>query len=105
MAWFFLVLAGIFEIGFAICLKLSDGFAKWLPTGLFMIFACLSFWFLTRALQTIPIGTSYAIWTGIGAFGTAIIGMIFFSESTSPARMILLLVLIGSIIGLKLVSK
>jgi len=104
MGWIYLFFAGIFEIGFTTCLKLTEGFTKWIPSVFFIIFAACSFWLLTKALQTIPLGTSYAIWTGIGAFGTAVVGMIFFSESTSIWRVIFLLILIGSIIGLKMVT-
>ncbi len=104
MAWIYLLFAGIFEIGFTTSLKLSNGFTKWLPSLAFVFFAILSFGLLTKAIQTIPLGTSYAIWTGIGAAGTVIIGIIFFGEPLHFWRVFFIAMLIGSIIGLKLVS-
>jgi len=104
VGWIYLLIAGGFEIGFTTCLKLSEGFSKWLPSVAFLLFAALSFFFLTKALNTIALGTAYAIWTGIGAFGTAIIGILYFSESTSLVRLLFLFLLIVSIIGLKLAS-
>ena len=104
IAWTYLFLAGLFEIGFTTCLKLSDSFTKWLPSLLFTLFAAMSFWLLTKAIAHIPLGTAYAVWTGIGAFGTAMVGIFFFHEPVTTLRIVLLLVLIGSIIGLKLAS-
>ena len=105
MGWTYLLLAGIFEIGFTTFLKLSEGFTKLLPTTAFLIFSASSFWFLTKALNTIPLGTAYAVWTGIGAAGTACIGIFFFYESITFWRIFFILLLIASIIGLKLVSN
>jgi len=104
MAWFYLVIAGLFEVGFTTSLKLSNNFSvgKW--TGAFFVCISLSFYFLNVATRSIPMGTAYAVWTGIGAVGTAIIGMIFFDEPTYFARVFFLVLLIGSIIGLKFVS-
>ena len=104
MNWFYLLLAGLFEIGFTTCLKFSTSFTQLLPSLLFILFAGLSFWLLTRAMQSIPLGTAYAIWTGIGAFGTALVGIFYFGEAATAARVLFLLILIGSIVGLKLVS-
>lgn len=104
MYWLFLISAGVFEIGFTTALKLSDGFTKLIPSILFIIFAVVSFWLLLRAIQGIPLGTAYAVWTGIGAFGTAIIGIIMFGESVSVLRVLLLILLILSVIGLKFIS-
>ena len=104
MAWVYLIIAGFFEIGFTTSLKLSEGFTRWFPSLLFVIFAAASFYLLTRALQVIALGTAYAIWTGIGAFGTALVGIIYFQESTSFWRLFFLFLLIVSILGLKLVS-
>lgn len=104
MAWLFLILAGIFEIGFTTALKLSDGFTKVVPSLTFMVCSLISFWMLLRAIQVIPLGTAYAVWTGIGAFGTAIIGILFFNESTSIFRMLLLVILISAVVGLKFLS-
>ena len=104
MGWTYLLFAGLFEICFTTFLKLSAGFTKLYPSLFFIIFATLSFWLLTKAMQTIPLGTSYAIWTGIGAFGTALVGIILFSESITFWRVFFILCLIISIIGLKLAS-
>jgi len=101
MPWLYLITAGFFEMGFTTCLKLSAGFSKLWPSVLFLVFALTSFAFLTMATRTIPLGTAYAVWTGIGAFGTALIGMIFFEDPVSLWRVFFLLTLIGSIIGLK----
>jgi quaternary ammonium compound-resistance protein SugE len=104
MSWFYLILAGLFEVGFTTCLKLSDGFSKPWPALGFLLCAVLSFWLLTKAIQAIPLGTAYAVWTGIGAFGTAVIGICVFGEPATAMRLVFLMLLIGSIIGLKLVS-
>jgi quaternary ammonium compound-resistance protein SugE len=104
MSWFLLLLAGLFEVGFTTCLKLSDSFSKPWPSVGFLLCAVISFWLLTKATQHIPLGTAYAIWTGIGAFGTALIGIYAFGDPTNTWRLVFLTLLIGSIIGLKLVS-
>ncbi len=104
MAWVYLVAAGLFEVGFTTCLKLSDGLTKLAASIGFLVFASLSFALLTVAMKGIPLGTAYAVWTGIGAFGTAIIGILFFKDPVSFLRVLFLLLLIASIVGLKLVS-
>ncbi|MCB5183917.1 multidrug efflux SMR transporter [Methylobacillus gramineus] len=104
MSWIYLVLAGLLEIGFTTCLKMSESFSKPLPSIGFLIFAFLSFFMLTKALEGIPLGTAYAVWTGIGACGTAIIGIWLFGDPAGTLRLLFLLLLIGSIIGLKVVS-
>ncbi len=104
MAWIYLVVAGLFEIIFTTFLKLSDVFTKlWQSLG-FLVFAAISFLLLTVALRVIPLGTAYAVWTGIGALGTAVVGILFFEDPVSVLRIIFLMLLIGSIMGLKLVS-
>ena len=75
-----------------------------MPSILFLVFASTSFFLLNRAMKDIDLGTAYAVWTGIGAFGTAIVGMVFFKDPATTARIVLLTVLIGSVVGLKLVS-
>ncbi|WP_218814113.1 DMT family transporter [Rickettsiella endosymbiont of Dermanyssus gallinae] len=102
-AWFILMIAGLFEIGFTTCMKLSEGFTQIPYTLGFIIFSCLSLFFLNKALTHIPLGTAYAVWTGIGAFGTALIGMFFFKDPISYLRVFFLILLIGSILGLKFV--
>lgn len=104
-AWIYLILAGVLEVGFASMLKLTENFSKLIPTLIFLVFAVGSFFSLTKAVQHIPIGTAYAIWTGIGAFGTIIIGILFYKEPASALRLFFLFTLISSIIGLKLVSN
>ena len=104
-AWIYLLIAGVLEVGFASILKLTDNFTKLVPTIIFLIFATSSFYALTKAVESIPIGTAYAIWTGIGAFGTIIIGIYFYNEPASLLRIFFLCTLVGSIIGLKLVSQ
>ncbi len=105
MAWIFLILAGLFEVGFTTCLKLSNNFSDWKWSTGFLICATISFSLLAEAVKVIPLGTGYAVWTGIGAFGTALVGIVFFKESADFWRIFFLVMLIGSIIGLKLVSK
>jgi quaternary ammonium compound-resistance protein SugE len=100
--WLYLGLAGVFEVGFTTCLKLSDGLRRVGFTLGFVAAAALSFWLLTLSLATIPLGTAYAVWTGIGAFGTAIVGMMFFREPVTVGRIGFLCVLIAAIVGLKL---
>lgn len=104
MAWTLLCVAGLFEVGFTTSLKLSEGFTRTLPSILFLVFATVSFALLTIAMKAIPLGTAYAVWTGIGAFGTVIVGFVFFKDPVSFWRIFFLAVLIASIIGLKLVS-
>lgn len=103
-SWLFLFGAGLFEIGFTTFMKLSQGFSLILYTLGFVVCAVLSFFLLNKAVATIPLGTAYAVWTGIGAFGTALVGMIFFKDPISILRSLFLILLIGSILGLKLVS-
>lgn len=103
-SWFFLLIAGLFEIGWAIGLKYTDGFAKLLPSALTIAAMIASFYFLAQALKTIPVGTAYAVWTGIGACGTAILGIILFSESATPPRLICLCLIVAGLIGLKMAS-
>ena len=107
MNWFILIIAGLFEVGFASCLgrarELSGAPAMWWYTG-FLVCLVVSMGLLTKAVQTIPIGTAYAVWTGVGAVGTAIVGIVFFKEPTEFWRIFFLVMLIGSIAGLKAVS-
>lgn len=104
MSWVLLILAGLFEIGFTTCLKLSDTFSRPLPTLGFIICAGISFWLLMQATRDIPLGTAYAVWTGIGVLGTVVIGIVVFNDPLSPLRLLFLVLLIGAIVGLKAVS-
>ena len=104
MAWIYLLLAGAFEIGFAIGLKYTEGFTRLWPSVATVVSASISLWLLTRALRTIPLGTAYAIWTGIGAVGVATLGVMLFSESASPARLGCIALIVAGVVGLKLFS-
>ncbi|WP_295915240.1 multidrug efflux SMR transporter [uncultured Xanthomonas sp.] len=104
MPWIYLLLAGLFEIGFALGLKYSEGFTRPLPTVATLVGAGLSLWLLTQALKHIPLGTAYAIWTGIGALGTAVLGIALFGDSASPARLACIGLIVVGVIGLKLVG-
>jgi quaternary ammonium compound-resistance protein SugE len=105
MAWLYLILAGLFEVAFTTSLKLSHNFThRWWTAG-FFISISLSFYFLNKAIQTIPLGTGYAVWTGIGAVGTALVGIFVFNEPAFFWRVFFITLLIGSIVGLKVVSN
>ena len=104
MAWFYLLLAGLFEIGFAIGLKYTEGFTRLWPSVWTVATAAISLWLLTQALKVIPVGTAYATWTGIGAVGVATIGIIALGESASPARLACIGLIVAGVVGLKLVS-
>lgn len=105
MAWLFLFVAGLFEVSFTTCLKLSNNFTNLRWSLGFFISITLSFLLLNKAVQSIPMGTSYAVWTGIGAVGTTIVGILLFKEPSDFWRMLFLTLLIGSILGLKWVSS
>jgi len=105
MAWIYLFIAGLFEIGWAIGLKYTDGFTKLWPSVIIITTMILSFYFLSSAVKTIPIGTAYAIWTGIGAVGTAILGIILFGESKEIIRIMFIMLIVIGIVGLKIFSK
>ncbi|KZL23717.1 DMT family transporter [Pseudovibrio sp. WM33] len=105
MAWIWLIIAGLFEMTFAVCLKLSDGFTKPFYTIAFIITALLSLYFLTKAMVSIPLGTAYAVWTGIGASGIAILGIFLFGEPVTFLRLFFIAMLIAAIVGLKFVSN
>ena len=104
MPWIYLLLAGIFEIGFAIGLKYTDGFTRLWPSVGTLVAAGISLWLLTQAMRTIPVGTAYAIWTGIGVVGVATLGVVLFSESASPARLGCIALIVAGVVGLKLFS-
>lgn len=104
MAWVYLTVAGLFEIAWALGLKYSDGFTKPAPALLTAITMVISIWLLSLAMKSIPVGTAYAVWTGIGAIGVAVLGMVLFGESREMLRVICLFLIIAGIIGLKLVS-
>lgn len=105
MPWFILVVAGLLEIGWAVGLKYTAGFTRPLPTVLTLGAMVLSMFLLGLAVRSLPVGTAYAVWTGIGAVGTAIGGILLFNESASPLRLFCLALIVTGIIGLKLVTK
>ena len=104
MNWIYLIIAGLLEIGWAIGLKYTEGWSKLYPSIITVVLMIASFQFLSMALKTLPIGTAYAIWTGIGAVGTAIVGMIFFDEPRDILRILCILLIVSGIAGLKLTS-
>lgn len=107
MNWIILILAGIFEVGFTTCLskaRETSGAASAYWIAGFFISLSLSMYLLYRSTQSLPMGTAYAVWTGIGAVGTVLMGILFFNESTEFWRIFFICTLIGSIIGLKVVS-
>jgi quaternary ammonium compound-resistance protein SugE len=101
MSWIFLFFAGLFEIGWAIGLKYTDGFSKPLPTVLTVASMIISLGLLGLALKTLPVGTAYAVWTGIGTVGAAILGMILFNEPATAIRLGCIALIIVGILGLK----
>lgn len=103
-SWIFLVVAGLLEICWAIGLKYTDGFSKLWPSVFTLVTLAGSMYLLARASQTLPIGTAYGVWVGIGALGAAVLGILLFNESASPLRIVFLGLLLVSIIGLKITS-
>jgi quaternary ammonium compound-resistance protein SugE len=104
MAWFYLFIAGLFEIGWAIGLKYTEGFSKLWPSVATIAAMIVSFELLGLAVKTIPIGTAYAVWTSIGAVGTTVLGIIFLGESRDVLRILFIVVIVTGVIGLKIVS-
>lgn len=104
MAWTILIIAGLFEVIWAIGLKYTEGFTKLWPSVFTITAMIVGFILLSQALRTIPVGTGYAVWTGIGVVGTAVIGMLFLGEPRDTARVICLLLIVVGIVGLKIVS-
>lgn len=104
MAWIYLIIAGLLEIGWAIGLKYTQGFSRLWPSVATVSAMIVSFGLLAAALKTIPVGTGYAVWTGIGAAGTAILGMAFLGESREVLRIICILLIVTGVVGLKYAS-
>ncbi len=105
MAWFLLFSAGLAEIAFALSLKYNQGFTKLWPSILTMISGGVSFYLLVLAIKTLPLGTAYAVWTGMGAVGVAALGIILFKESADLYRLLSITLVIAGIIGLKLTDS
>ena len=104
MAWLHLLVAGLLEIAWAVGLKLSQGFSRPLPTVFTIVTMVGSFGFLSLAMRTLPLGTAYAVWTGIGAVGTAALGIALFGESAAVARLVCIVLIVAGIVGLKLTA-
>lgn len=105
MAFFYLILAGVFEISWAVGMKYTDGFSKITPSIITIILMCLGLFFLCLAIKEIPLGSAYAIWTGMGVIGTTVFGIFLFGESTSILKFIFIAMIAVGIIGLKLITK
>ncbi len=104
MAWFLLLAAGLMEVGWAIGLKYTEGFTRLMPSLLTLTAMAISMALLGLALKTLPIGTAYAVWTGIGAVGTAILGIVLFGDPATMARLACIGLIVAGIAGLKLVT-
>jgi len=104
LAWVLLLVAGLLEIVWSISMKASQGFTKHDFTAITLIAACVSFWLLGLALRQLPVGTAYAVWTGIGAVGAAVLGIVFFGESLTIARIGCIALIVCGIVGLKLLG-
>jgi quaternary ammonium compound-resistance protein SugE len=103
--WWSLGIAGVFEVIWAVGLKYTDGFSRLWPSVLTLLAMAVSLYFLAQAIRTIPLGTGYAVWTGIGAAGTAIMGIVLFAESTHVMRLLCIALIVTGIIGLKLTAE
>lgn len=105
ISWLVLVIAGMLEVASTTMYRYTDSLTRAVPTVAFFALGAASFYFLFRSLAVIPIGTAYAVWTGIGAAGTVVIGILFYAEPATTLRIVLLFLLISSIVGLKLASN
>jgi quaternary ammonium compound-resistance protein SugE len=102
MAWWWLTVAGVLEVVWAIGLKYTHGFTRPVPSAITVAAMAASFWCLAEALKTLPVGTGYAVWTGIGAVGTAILGVVLFAEAVTVGRLVSIGLIVAGIVGLKL---
>jgi quaternary ammonium compound-resistance protein SugE len=105
MAWALLTIAGLLEIAFAFCMKSSEGFTRLVPALFTVATGLSSVVLLSISLRTLPMGTGYAVWTGIGAAGTAILGMALLGDSAAPLRVLCIVLILSGVIGLKLVAS
>ena len=104
MAWLILIVAGLFEVGWAIGLKYTDGFARFWPSVATVLAMIISVWLLGIALKSLPVGTAYSVWVGVGAVGTVILGIVLFKESADLTRLISVALIVAGIVGLKLAT-
>jgi len=105
MAWILLILAGLFEVGWAIGLKYTEGFTRFWPTAWTVLAMIISLALLGIAMKSLPVGTAYSVWVGVGAVGTVILGIALFGEPANPARLISVGLIVAGIIGLKLATS
>ena len=105
MPWLHLIIAGLLEVAWAIGLKQTEGWTRLWPSVITALLMIASFFFLSLALRSLPLGTAYAIWTGIGAVGTALIGIFIFGEPRTAARLVCIVLIVAGIVGLKLTSS
>lgn len=105
MGWVFILIASVFEISWAVGLKYSDGFTQLKASIFTVVTMILSYIFLALGVKQIPVGTAYAVWTGIGAVGVAVYGMLYFNESKEVLRILFILLIVAGVIGLRLTSK
>ena len=105
MAWLYLLVAGLMEIAWAVGLKYTEGFTRLWPSVWTAVALVLSMILLAAAVRTLPLGTAYAVWTGIGAVGTAALGVLLFGESASPARLVCIGLIVAGLVGLKLTAN
>lgn len=103
MTWILLTLAGVLEVAFALCMKWSDGFTKLTPAILTVVTGLSSLFLLSHSLRSLPVGTAYAVWTGIGAAGTAIFGILLMGDSAAPLRLLCIFLIFSGVIGLRFV--
>lgn len=103
-AWLILIVAGLFEVCWAIGLKYTNGFTRLVPSAFTLLTLAASMYLLSKAAQTLPIGTAYAVWVGIGAAGAGVLGMVLFKEPATPQRILFMILLVVSIVGLKFTS-
>ena len=104
MNWMLLVLAGLLEVGWAVGLKYTEGFSRLWPSVFTAVAMVASFWLLSLALRSLPLGTAYGVWVGIGAVGTALAGMLLFHEPATPLKLVSLMLVVAGIAGLKLAT-
>jgi quaternary ammonium compound-resistance protein SugE len=102
MAWVILVVAGLFEVGWAIGLKYTEGFTRPWPTAWTVLAMVISLWLLGIAMRSLPVGTAYSVWVGVGAVGTVILGVVLLGEPVSAARLLSVALIVAGIVGLKL---
>lgn len=101
MEWLYLLISGLGEVSGVIFIKMSNGFKRWKPTAGAVVSGILSFYFLSLALKEIPIGTAYGIWTGIGAAGSVLLGMVLFKESRDVRKLLFIAMIVAGVIGLR----